>query len=143
MTRKLPKASSSRDRQDPLPGRLRGIWRFLAWLPDHEVAFVLIGGLAFALVTIAGNALGVFDSFGVFLHVLTLFWVVGIFLFVVLVTDANAKYAKSRTLIRIACGAMAGLVIAMLLSAPMIGIALGVLAGAILGYFGPDWVYAL
>src|SRR5215216_7656044 len=84
------------------PERTSGIWKFLEWLLRHEVAFVVVGGLAFALVTLLPHALGVLDSVSAFFELGAVLWGFGMFLVVVLVTDENPKYAKWGDLIRIA-----------------------------------------
>lgn len=131
----------ARRRRGPTPEGPRGIWKCLEWLPQHEVAFVVVGGLAFALVTLLPYVLGVFVSVSAFFELVAVVWGFGMFLIVVLVTDDNPKYAKWGDLIRIVCGAVVGAGIALAFAAPLTGIALGFVIGAVLGFFGPHWAY--
>jgi hypothetical protein len=118
-----------------------GIWKFLEWLLRHELAFVVVGGLVFAVVTLLPYVAGGFDSASVFFKLVAVLWGFGMFLIVVLVTDDNPKHAKRGDLIRIACGAVVGAGIALSFAAPLTGIALGFVIGAVLGFFGPHWAY--
>jgi hypothetical protein len=82
-----------------------------------------------------------FGDVGILLRVLALLFVFGVFCSAIVVTEEDRKYVSTGSRIRMVCGAIAGGACALMLSAPVPGIALGVLLGVILGYVGKHWVY--
>lgn len=143
MKRKGRLVKAVKRRVDRQPEATQAAWRWLAWLAQHEFLFVLAGAAVFALATMASHRLSAFESAQSFLKVFSVLWVVGVFLFIVVVTDDNRKYARTATKTQAVSGAIAGAGIALALGAPWHGIAVGLMVGAFLGLFAKHWVYSL
>jgi predicted DNA repair protein MutK len=129
---------------NPTPPQDESGWfRLVLWAGATETRFILAGGIAFALVTLAAEAIGVFANLGVLLHLFATLLVFGVFACIVIVTEESRKYASSGARIRTISGAIAGAAIAVIFSAPAEGVAAAALTGAGLGYLGKYWVYSI
>jgi uncharacterized membrane protein len=118
--------------------------RLIDWICAHETAFVLLGGFVFAALILLTHAIGIATNLTIFVKVFAVVWVFGVFVCVILVTEDNSKYAKSGNTVRTSCGAIAGVGLAvMMFGLSSTAIASGLLVGAILGYLGKHWIYAL
>jgi hypothetical protein len=143
MKRKGRISSRIKDHYAPSAPAPTGIWKWADWLCGHEVGFVLVGGLVFAVITLISHALGAVGNLAVFLKLFSTFVILGVFACVIVVTEENPKYATSGPRVRIMCGAIACAGIAAIFAPQVTAIVIGAIVGAILGYFGRYWVDAL
>ena len=113
------------------------VWRALLWLFSTDAGSVLAIGVLLALGLVVGHA----DADGAHsvLLLLPMGLVVGVFLAVIVVTETRKTHVRSGARIRMVTGAAAGVAIALLLAAPVEGIAVGALVGCMLGYLGKLW----
>lgn len=126
-------------RQPAAPSK--GGWRLLAWCVKHELAFILCGALVFGLLMLLGHAGGAFfGPANEVIAVLSVLWLVGVFLFTVLVMDGNPKYRKWGAWICAGTGALAGAGIGWICSASPQWIGAFFALGALLGVTKPVWL---
>jgi hypothetical protein len=136
----------------------------LGWIVESKLRFILAVGVFFALVTFVPEVLlGLADGartaatrpapevespeplfvIGALIRFFLALLVFGVFLGVIVVTEEEPEYARSGLWIRMACGTMAGAVIAVLGPASWEGVAVCASIGCVLGYFGKRWAYHL
>lgn len=113
-----------------------GIWKWVDWICGHEVGFVLVGGLIFAVIKFISHALEVVGNLAVFLKLFPALLIFGVFACVIAVTEENPKYAASGARARTTCGAIGCAAIVAIFEHQLTAIGIGAIVGAILGYFG-------
>lgn len=105
-----------------------------------EATSVLTIGILFAIGTglrfLLPSDAQAFQTVAMTVIVLLIF---GVFVGVIALTEENKEYRNSGSRVRVTCGAVALAAIAVMLSAPLEGVALAALLGAILGYIGIYW----
>lgn len=120
--------------QDAGPSKSTSTW--WNWLAQHAWLLVLAGSAVVALLVVAAKLWGEFDSLTSALQAFAIVWMLVAFVFVVVVTESERKYARSGQTIQMACGAIAGCGIALVLGGPWFGAVLGLIVGGFLGLFG-------
>ncbi len=118
-----------------------GGWRVVDWLIGHELALILGGGVVVALLIAISHTRMFAGPADRMVGVMATLWIVGLFLFTVLLMDDNPKYRKSGAWICAAVGAAAGGAVAWIFSGSLEWVGAGVALGAILGATKPVWLF--
>ena len=114
--------------------------RVLLWLMSSDVKIVLLFAAIFAIFqAITRLDISIHSDLALTLKGVSVFFVIGVFLAVVVVTDDDRRYRNSGQTIRVICGAMAGALIGIIGSGPIELIALMALIGTLFGFFAKDW----
>lgn len=117
-----------------------GIWKLFDWILNHEIAFVVVGSVVFALGAMAIEMTDAFASIRAFTQVFAGVWLFCVFAFIAMVTEDNRKYTSSGGTIRIVSGAVAAAGIALVFSAPLEGVLAAAMIGAFLGGTARHWL---
>lgn len=114
--------------------------RVLLWLMSSDVKIVLFFAAIFAVFqAVTRLDISIHTDLAQTLKGVSMFFVIGVFLAVVVVTDDDRRYRNSGQTIRVVCGAMAGALIGIIGSGPVEVIALLALIGTLLGFFAKNW----
>jgi hypothetical protein len=115
-------------------------FRVLLWLISSDVKIILFFAAIFTIVmTLTNLDLSIPSDLAWALKVASIFFVIGVFIAVVVITDDDRRYRNSGQTIRVVCGAMAGALIGMIVALPFGGIVSLALIGTVLGFFAKDW----
>ncbi len=121
------------------PAELSLLSRALLWVFKNEVSGAATIGILFAVGMSLRRVISIPDDAQRFARGVIVLLIFGVFVGVIAVTEDNKEFRDSGSRIRITCGAISFAAIAVILSAPMEGVVLAALAGALLGYFGKYW----
>ena len=124
----------------PEPGRLV---RLLEWGQRHPVTALLSGGAILGGILLLTKAPFLVTSARAFFLYFACAWLLGTFLLIAVITESARKYARSGGTIRAVCGAVTGAGIVALLGAPIDGVLLAVIGGALLGSTARYWMRGL
>jgi hypothetical protein len=112
----------------------------LHWLISSDVKIILFFATIFAIVvTLTNLDLSIRSDLAWALRVASIFFVIGVFFAVAVITDDDREYRNSGQTIRVVCGAMTGTLIGMIVTLPFEGIVSLALIGTVLGFFAKDW----
>jgi hypothetical protein len=114
--------------------------RVLFWLTSSDVKIVLFFAAIFTVFqAVTRLDISIHADLAQTLKGVSMFFVLGVFLAVVVVTDDDRRYRNSGQTIRVVCGAMTGALVGIIGSVPVEMIAFMTLIGTLLGFFAKDW----